>query len=229
MLCWECHSVSTRQLSLFLTNFLMAMHASMIMALQLTVFLSLLSFVFGKVQNSAPLPPVPRLALNDHPLWPNLNQNFSWEDPALRQRLWNGITASRSKLSQGKELQKSLRKRDPTYPPLIALPACIQCKVDERPVPDGSVTLADFTAAKLLTKTLPLATLGTCVFYTQRPQGMDPRSLSVPMKTTLICTSLLYRSIWVSLSIARSFCSRLYQCHKRSQNSLIVHVGSVAR
>jgi hypothetical protein len=193
----------------------------MIMALLPVAFLSLLQFVVGKVQDSASLPPGPRLALNEHPLWPNLNQNFSWEDPVLQQKLWNGITPSQLKGSRSNELQKSLKKRaTTTYPPLIALPQCIQCNLPERPVPDGSVTYADFTAAKLLTKTIPLGTLGTCVFYTQRPKNMDPPSLSKIMKNTLICTSLLYRSIWVSFSIGRR--ARVICCISAAKNVRIV-------
>jgi len=92
------------------------------------------------------------------------------------------------------------RKRT-TFQALIGLPTCLKCA--GRRKFDTKLSYDDFTAAKMVNKIIPGGKNGDCLFYGQRDETADPKSLS-GSAATLACSmvSNLFRTnrvraIWV--------------------------------
>jgi hypothetical protein len=131
------------------------------------------SFTIAKVHDVPIVPSTSNIVPYNHPLWPNLNQNFSWENPALQANLWKNIKPPLVTPKNDKN-QHSFQKRQ-----AITIPTCLSCKDNN---PDngapGSITLADLTVSKLSDQMYKGVTYGSCVFYGQREPGAVPTSLS---------------------------------------------------
>jgi hypothetical protein len=164
------------------------------------MFLSLLSFTLLIVTATGKHEVVPILKTN--PFRENLNKNFSWEDPLLQSSLWKGIERSHPKPkwpSSGQTITYSLRKRVPNAPggaPLYRAPAC-SCP-NKRPAGTNQYDFSnpDYLESKILTDKIK----ENCVFYAQRPFGVEPKSWSEAAEK-YVCDSTRindYYALWVS-------------------------------
>jgi hypothetical protein len=160
----------------------------------LLVILSIQFLTIAKVQEVPTVPSTSNIVPYNHPLWSNLNQNFSWEDPTLQTNLWKNIKLPPA-TPKDDENQHSLQKRQ-----MITIPTCLSCRNND-PLngAPGTVTLADLSISKLSQAMIPGSTIGSCVFYGQRPSGAIPNSLS-RLANSYTCGDPNFYSIWVSIA-----------------------------
>jgi hypothetical protein len=129
-----------------------------------------------------------------------LNKNFSWEDPLLQPKLWEGIEETHPKPkrpSPGQVITYSLRKRAPGQPAaLYTAPAC-SCP-NRRP---AGTKQYDFSNPAYLESMIITNNIKTnCLFYAQRPFGVEPKSWSDAAKDYVCDPSRqnAFYAIWVS-------------------------------